>query len=81
MGEKYDMATGYCRVCYQIKRAKEKIETITTQEEARKYAIDWQNWQSNQSMSYGELAQWNDIFQKLGEKFDLTNEFKENAII
>jgi hypothetical protein len=27
-----------------------------TEEEARQYAIDWQNWASKQSLSYGELA-------------------------
>lgn len=30
-----------------------------TAEEARQFAIDWQNWQAEQSLSYGELADSN----------------------
>lgn len=54
---------------------------ITTKEQAREYAIDWQNWSSEQSLSYSELAEWGEIFTELGERFDLTTEFKENGII
>jgi hypothetical protein len=53
----------------------------TTKDEARQYAIDWQNWASEQSLSYGELAEWQHIFAELAEKFDLVEEFKENGII
>jgi hypothetical protein len=59
----------------------EKNQKITTQEEARQFAIDWQNWQAEQSMSYGELAEWQAVFVELAEKFDLVEEFKENGII
>lgn len=54
---------------------------INTQDEARQYAIDWQTWQAEQSMSYGELAEWQDIFTRLGVRFNLTEEFQENGII
>ncbi len=54
---------------------------VYTKEEARQYAIDWQNWQSEQALSYGELAEWQDIFQALAATFDLTDEFNENGII
>lgn len=81
MGEKYNMATGYCPSCYQIKRAKEHVLGIKTQEEARQYAIDWQQWASEQSLSYAELAEWNAIFCELSEKYNLENEFEENGII
>ena len=54
---------------------------ITSKDEARQYAIDWQNWSSEQSLSYFELAEWCAIFEKLAEKFNLTDEFKENGII
>ena len=56
-------------------------QTIKTQEEAREYAIDWQNWVSEQNLSYGELAEWGDILEQIAEKFDLHDEFKENGII
>lgn len=57
------------------------ISKITTADEARQYAIDWQNWQSEQSLSWGELAEWQAIFETLATKFDLTEEFKENGIL
>lgn len=61
--------------CYFPERAPK------TQEEAREYAIDWQKWQAEQSLSYGELAEWGDHFREIAEEFDLVEEFKENGII
>jgi len=58
----------------------EKI-TINTAEEARQYAIDWQNWASDQNLSYGELAEWQGYFAELADRFDLKEEFEENGII
>lgn len=55
--------------------------TPKTKEEARQYAIDWQNWQSEQSLSYSELAEWQAEFERIGKEFDLTEEFIENGII
>jgi len=54
---------------------------VTTQDEARQYAIEWQHWAGEQSLSYGELAEWGAIFEELAERFDLVEEFKENCII
>jgi hypothetical protein len=55
---------------------------ITTQSDARQHAIDWQNWASDeQNLSYSELAEWQAYFTILARKFDLVDEFKENAII
>lgn len=81
MGEKYDMATGYCPACYQLDKGKERAKAITTEDEARQYAIDWQNWSSEQSLSYRELFEWGAILTGLAEKFDLVEEFTENGII
>lgn len=55
--------------------------TIKTEDEARQFAIDWQNWQAEQSMSYFEASNWQAYFEALGRKFNLTEEFKENGII
>jgi len=52
-----------------------------TEDEARQEAINWQQWQSDKSLSMGVIAQWNAYFTKLAKKFDLTDEFKENGII
>jgi hypothetical protein len=54
---------------------------ITSKEEARQYAIDWQHWQSEQSLSYGEIAKWQSIFEDLAAKYGLVDEFVENGII
>jgi hypothetical protein len=81
MGDKEDMATGYCLGCYMLSKAKEKVKKIKTESEARQYAIDWQNWSSEKSLSYRELFEWGAILTKLAEKFDLVEEFHENGII
>lgn len=57
------------------------ITAIKSKDEAQQEAIDWQKWQSEQSLSYGELAEWSEYFRELGKKFGLLREFKENAIL
>ena len=51
----------------------------------RNLAIDWQDWQSQQSMSHGELAEWTGAIEQLAKLADdsgeLTEELKENGII
>lgn len=54
--------------------------TITTQDEARQYAIDWQNWSAEQSLSLNEILEWQAKFTLLGRQFDLLEEFEENGI-
>lgn len=55
--------------------------TITTQEDARQYAKDYQRYAGDHDMSYGELAEWGAIFEELSKRFSLQEEFKENGII
>lgn len=50
-------------------------------EQARELVIDWQNWQSEQDLSYGELLEWQAYFTVLARKYHLVREFKENGII
>ena len=57
------------------------IDTITTAEQARDKAIEWQDWQSEHSLSYGDYLEWAGYFTTLGEKFNLTEEFEENGIL
>lgn len=54
-------------------------QTPKTKEQARQYAIDWQQFASDTDISYGEILDWQ--FTKLAKQFDLTDEFKENGII
>lgn len=57
------------------------VKEVKTKAEAQRIAIEWQDWQSNRSMSFSEVAQWESYFQELAKKFKLTEEFKENGII
>ena len=57
------------------------ITEIKTEEEARQMAIDFQEWVSHQDLSYSELADFSGYFETLAQKFNLTEEFKENGII
>lgn len=50
-------------------------------EQARNKAIDRQRDFENHSYSWGELAEWTGYFEKLGRRYGLTEEFKENGII
>jgi hypothetical protein len=58
-------------------------QTPKTKEQARQYAIDWQKKfsESDMGMDWKELCNWNEVFTKLGKKFGLLKEFKENGII
>jgi hypothetical protein len=57
------------------------LSQVKTKDEARTMAIDYQNWASEQNLSYSEIAEYQNYFEELGKKFKLTEEFKENAII
>lgn len=48
--------------------------------EIREQAIEWQNDFSNHNYSWGELAEWGDYFRKMGKRYGLLREFKENGI-
>jgi len=54
---------------------------IKTKEQARRYAIDYQKWASEQDLSYGEILHFQNKLNALAKKFNLTEEFKENGII
>ena len=49
-------------------------------EKARQKAIDWQLDFNNHNYSWGELAEWTNYFYKLGKRYGLLKEFKENGI-
>lgn len=57
------------------------VKEVKTAFEARQIAIDWQAWQSEKSLDYGEVVKWHEFFDALGRKFYLSKEFKENGII
>lgn len=49
-------------------------------EAARQIAIDWQLNESDYPYSYGGMAILTDYFYKLGKRFGLLREFRENGI-
>lgn len=60
----------------------QRCESPLTEDSGRQVAIDWQHWMSEQSLSYGELAEWASKFEQIAQAFpDLADEFRENGII
>lgn len=49
-------------------------------EKARNIAKDWQQIASEQNMSYAEMNEAGNYFYKLGKRFGLLREFRENTI-
>ena len=48
---------------------------------ARELAIEWQLDFDNHNYSWGELAYFQEYFERLGRRYGLIGEFKENGII
>ena len=49
-------------------------------EMARQKAIDWQDDFRNHNYSYEEIAEFGYYFEKLGKRYGLLKEFRENGI-
>ena len=49
-------------------------------EKVRNEAIDWQYDFPNHSYSWGEVADWAAYFERLGRRYGLLTEFRENGI-
>ena len=54
---------------------------IKTKGEARQCAIDYQQWASEQNLSYNDINIATSYFIKIGKRFGLIREFRENGII
>lgn len=50
------------------------------QEEIRQQAIEWQLDFGNHNYSWLEVSEWGAYFYKLGKRYGLLKEFKENGI-
>lgn len=46
----------------------------------RNEAIEYQNYLESHDMSYGELLNWSAYFERVGKKYGLLTEFRENGI-
>ena len=52
----------------------------TKKEMARQEAIDWQNDLFRDNRSYEEMREAAEYFEKLGKRYGLLTEFRENGI-
>lgn len=52
----------------------------TAKANARQKAIDWQYHFAETSMSWETLIYWQSYFEKLGKRYGLLTEFRENGI-
>ena len=73
------------RKCYNFESIEEitmaKKKTYTERKEmARNDAINWQSDFAMNVYSWGELAFWADHFERLGKRYGLLREFRENGI-
>ena len=50
-------------------------------EVVRQFTIDWQSNFDTKTYSYDELAACQQYFERLGQKYGLTAEFRENGIV
>lgn len=57
------------------------LTDVKTEERARDIAIEWQATTQEEAMSWGEAIEHVDYFTVLANKYNLTDEFKENGII
>ena len=58
--------------------AKESYQEM--KEQVRQEAIDWQIETAEQNLSYGELAEAGEYFEKLGRRYGLLQEVRENGL-
>ena len=50
----------------------------------RNFVIDWQDWASQQNLSYGELIEWTGAIEQLAKATgseELIEELKENGVL
>ena len=55
--------------------------SVKSKSAARQYAVDFQKWSSDQSLSWSEVIVWQNKLYILAKRFNLVREFKENGII
>lgn len=61
--------------------AKSKQEYYQKQARARDLAIEWQYNFANQKRSWWYCIEWRARFERIGKKYGLLREFRENCII
>lgn len=49
-------------------------------ENLRNFAIEWQQDAAENNLSWTEMIYWQGWFERMGRRFGLLNEFRENGI-
>ena len=49
-------------------------------ENLRNFAIEWQQDSAENNFSWTEISYWQGWFERMGRRFGLLNEFRENGI-
>lgn len=62
------------------KLAERRAKYLRAKEAARQEAIDWQADFPNHNYSWGEMAEFEAYFEKLGRRYGLLREFRDNCI-
>lgn len=79
--------TYYCPICnedfyaFEVEMPINKKSYKENKEAVREQAIEWQMEFSQNDHYMSECAYWNDYFAKLGKRYGLLKEFRENGII
>lgn len=58
-----------------------RLDKVTSEGQAADLAIEYQDWASEQDLSYGEVVFYTNYFEDVAKKFNLTDEFRENGIL
>ena len=62
------------------KLAEQRTKYRRAKEAARQEAIDWQTDFPNHDYTWGEIAEYQTYFERLGRRYGLLREFRENLI-
>lgn len=66
-----------CDTCY----LEAELNRVNSQDSARQFAIHYQEWASEQNLSYSALVAHGRLLEELAKSYNLTDEFRENGII
>lgn len=78
---KKEQKTSFRAAKQPTKKAKSKSDYLVQKERVREEAIQWQHDFSKKSSSYRAIQKAQNRFEKLGKRYGLLTEFRENGII
>ena len=73
--------TGWVKLRNNMEEMIKQLKSVKNEGHAQSVAVDYQHWAREQDLSYAELGIFQCLLEAIGEKFNLTEEFRENGII